>query len=266
MMNNKEEKYIFIRGLLDLYYQGVSTPEETDRLYELLTQAEDLPSDLEADRELLLAVGKSVSIPVDLPQDIDCKILESLEEEMRLSRASEALDRARSVSRRMWQQRMLAFVAAAACLLLGVVAVSVIGRRGVDTPSSQTAHFDNKTEKTISEGSFTSDQTIATSPEEAPESQAESRRVAESLATARSKSSKKVGLQKPEVTNDGYALEEERMARADYHVVTDEREAYAIMNSIFSRLENRSAEGAQLVNGIVEDDQYSAAIPAILDI
>lgn len=73
-----------IRKLLDLYYQGLTTPVEERRLSGLFAEEESLPADLVVDRQLFS------NLDTEIPSGIATKIEEALETEFRASRVKVA--------------------------------------------------------------------------------------------------------------------------------------------------------------------------------
>lgn len=77
-----------IRELLEKWYEGISSPEETARLVTLITTAESLPEDLETDRLILSSlspdkIGNSIEDLPEMPPEYQSRISEALEKEIK---------------------------------------------------------------------------------------------------------------------------------------------------------------------------------------
>ncbi len=60
---------LYIKKLLDAYYQGTTTPGQEKELAAFFQAADDLPVELEPDKELFVSLGEA-SIPADLEQKL----------------------------------------------------------------------------------------------------------------------------------------------------------------------------------------------------
>ena len=103
-------------------------------------------------------------------------------------------------------------------------------------------------------GPISTDTMLFMTPEQpravAPAVEKESRK----LASAQKKSSRKAVKCKPVETDDDDLYlseeEEERLVAANYHVVTDEREANAILGAVFVRLKSGMTEESYKISDV----------------
>lgn len=115
-----KEKLNEIRRLLDRYYDGVSTREEELLLAQLFASTPDVPADMEADRQLFaLARDMQAEMIHAIPAESDARILSALEEEIQATSpaANEAVATGAEVFRKKRKAgAWVAAVAAVACL------------------------------------------------------------------------------------------------------------------------------------------------------
>lgn len=111
-----------IRRLLDLYYEGKTSPQQTAALRESLEQLDPLPADLAADLALLRLCDEAAASIVDIP------VPDALEQTLRdnihrMAVAEEAPAVTRRIRRHRLMRRLSIGVAAATFLLLGTTFV-----------------------------------------------------------------------------------------------------------------------------------------------
>lgn len=128
-----------IRRLLDLYYEGQTTPEEERTLLRFFADAGDLPADLEPDRELFAAL-------VDETAD-DCPVPTTLHDDImrRLDSLPGAQPGRRTPARVLW---LRIASAAAAIALIATVAVHFTNRDTTDIDTKQLALAEESTTDT----------------------------------------------------------------------------------------------------------------------
>ncbi len=132
----KSEHYE-LRQLLNLYYGGLTTPDDEKRLVRMLEEAENLPEELAADRDIVAALSEGVS--VDVPDDA-------------LGNISLMIDKLdRQERRNAAGRRFVAFAGVAASLAIVVTLVLFIVKGSTHNPNEitdpQTAY--NETERAL---------------------------------------------------------------------------------------------------------------------
>lgn len=259
MTNNRERE---IREKLDCWYAGVSTPDEERRLMELFAATAALPADLEADRRLFFAIHDAEEKPVEMPAEYSVRIESALEAEI----AREAM--ARRGSPRLWRRRLLAAGGFAACLLAAWFGFRAIvpeitkenereHRANVEMPvkTNEQVAAVAPTAESQSESEQTESSSIATKPAPAPLASANAKKsVAHTVQSQQIKAQQVKAPEDYEYGNRGDVTagwneeemylspeEEARLTAANYRVVDNEHEAYAIINSVFGRLEGNIA-------------------------
>ena len=63
-----------IDRLLERYYAGQTTEQEEDALLQTLRSANDLPADLQAERDLFLSLHKNMVEDVPVPEDLETEL------------------------------------------------------------------------------------------------------------------------------------------------------------------------------------------------
>lgn len=251
-MNNYNE----IRKLLELYYEGRTSRAQENELTEFFANAETLPADLEADRRLFGQLADMSAGEVMIPEDFDSRITAAVEDEM-------SRERAASRRRSRWRSVWIAAGSAAACLLacLPLIRSFIDGTDNTVAEKTpvRTAHHQPAVKPAATEPSGL---IAAVEPVKAKTVRAVQGRVAdqaeETMDYGRNDSEESPSeVVEHEETYAGYAYlseeEEEQLVADNYYVVEDEREAYAIVNSVFSRLDGNMAEGSYRVSDINSD-------------
>lgn len=205
------EKENEIRRLLEGWYSATLSAEEEHRLQELLLKADDLPADLEAERDLLSALQAAGRDETELPEEYSSRINLALEREMSATRMQSKVMR-----RRLW--------GAAAAVALFAVGAGIAFQTGTDRSSHEQLAVVNKprietpkAEKIV----------IAEEPDAAE-------KMAGTDVRAHAKKHRPERRQHDQIEAD-----EEETLTGNYHVVTDEREAEAMLAAIFGRLESQ---------------------------
>lgn len=246
-MNSKEKE---IRRLLDLYYSGATTRDEERELSAMLRDAGPLSPDLEREREIFEMLSDDEETPI--PASTDRRILDAVEGEIRQSRIKIA-------RRRLW----LIIGSAAACILAGLL----VARLLVDTNAPQKKPLYVKVETRSVIEPDTAVTIVSITDEEGKVFQkkivtsSKEKEEAPVMAQAPKEPSSSKAWKDSKNEDDGYYLsaEEERMLEAgNYRVVNDEREAYAILNSVFTRLDGNMTESSHRVKDI--NDEYVRAV------
>lgn len=98
-----------IDRLLERYYAGQTTEQEEDALLQTLRSADDLPADLQAERDLFLSLHKNVVEDVPVPEGLETKLT------ARIDRKASAPRR-----RRLWWGSMAASILLLAGLGFGI--------------------------------------------------------------------------------------------------------------------------------------------------
>lgn len=257
-------EYNEIREIIDRWYGGGTTPGEERRLVEFFSSATGLPDDLEAERVLFGAIGRVTDDMPPMPEEYSDRVVSAVEAEM-------AKERAVAPARHVWRRRLIRVCGAAACLLAGILVVRTLTEPGQDVTSSGPALAVN--EKSVAANSETVEKpesAVAVCPPAAQEAiasaapvpQERKHRSGAKRAAVRRHAAPQVDSSSDYADDDsGIYLseaEEARLLAGNYHVVSDEREAEAIMGSVFARLEGNMAEEAYRVSDI--NAQYEMEI------
>lgn len=229
-------EYNDIREILNRWYDGNTTPAEQQRLADFFATDRELPADLEMEREMFRAMTEAGEDYAEMPHDVSERINAAIEAEMVEERGPQRKGFG-------WRRRAMTACAAAACMAV-VLTIPFL-------KSDDKAMVGDKPGMALSEtpdaGPVSTDTMLFMTPEQpravAPAVEKESRK----LASAQKKSSRKA-VKRKHVETDGdddlylSEEEEERLVAANYHVVTDEREANAILSTVFVRLESGMTE------------------------
>lgn len=235
-------EYNDIREILNRWYDGNTTPAEQQRLADFFATDRELPADLEMEREMFRAMTEAGEDYAEMPHDVSERINAAIEAEM----AGERGPQRKGFG---WRRRAMTACAAAACMAV-VLTIPFL-------KSSDKAMVGDKPGMALSEtpdaGPISTDTMLFMTPEQpravAPAVEKESRK----LASAQKKSSRKAVKCKPVETDDDLYLseeEEERLVAANYHVVTDEREANAILGAVFVRLKSGMTEESYKISDV----------------
>lgn len=248
MIDNKKnmslmgtEEYIKIKELLERYYAGATTATENRLLEDFFVHADSLPSELEVERELFCGIAAAADSIEEIPEQYSKRINDALEAE--ISRENNIVG-----SRVSWSKLLLAAGSIAACLLVAFMAVKMIA------PLPQTQHKEP----------FVAKQKEIKQPKEKESSEPIETKSIDKKHIAAKSSKPKIkrvkAYQTPAIAieteeSDEYLSEEEesRLLANNYHVVTDEREAMAIMSSVFSRMEGNVATESGRIAGHISD-------------
>lgn len=256
-MNMNE--YNDIRHILSRWYDGISTPAEQQRLVEFFAEERDLPADLAMERELFRAMTEADMECAEMPAEVSERINTALEAEMMKERKPRS-----KFSGRYW--RVISACSAAACIAAvfmipflkpndkgtteDKVGMAVTESPAIKPASTDTMHL------------LTPELPQAVAPAAVGK---ESKKLASANKTGKHHAIK----HKPVETDIDEELylseeEEERLIAANYHVVTDEREANAILGSVFVRLESSLAEERYLISDVTA--RYEMEMNDILDL
>lgn len=229
-------EYNDIREILNRWYDGNTTPAEQQRLADFFATDRELPADLEMEREMFRAMAEAGEDYAEMPVEVSERITAALEAEM----AGERVERRKGFG---WRRRAMTACAAAACMAM-ILTIPFL-------KSNDKAMIGDKAGMAVSETPdarrASTDTMLFMTPElpraVAPAVEKESRK----LASAQKKASRHAVKRKPVETDSDDDLylseeEEERLVAANYHVVTDEREAHAILSTVFVRLESGMTE------------------------
>jgi hypothetical protein len=237
-------EYNEIREILNRWYDGNTTPAEQQRLADFFATDRELPADLEMEREMFHAMTEAGEDYAEMPLEVSRSINAALDTEMARERRPQRKNFG-------WRRRAMTACAAAACMAV-VLTIPFL-------KSSDKAMVGDKAGMAVSEtpdaGQVSTDTMLFMTPEQpravAPAVEKESRK----LASAQKKSSRKAVKRKPVETDGDDDLylseeEEERLMAANYHVVTDEREADAILGAVFVRLKSGITEESYKISDV----------------
>lgn len=224
-LSSKMTDYTYIRKLLDLYYEGISTREQERELASFFAEAKELPEEFEADRLLFVAMADTDE---DIPEALDVRIMSALRRESKRGKAIRALSFA---------------AAAAAVLALLFVGIRLIAPEKTVEPEMKTPLL------TVVGG---------------PESGVQQTDTAFLLCLEQTQQAdkkqadlKKAG-QPAEMKTAAEEIEPEAVAEANYRVIDNETEAYEIVNSVFMRLDDNISKVGYRIDGM--QDEYEMQI------
>lgn len=237
-------EYKDIREILNRWYDGNTTPSEQQRLADFFATDRELPADLEMEREMFQAMTEAGEDYAEMPLEVSRSINAALDAEMARERGPQRKNFG-------WRRRAMTACAAAVCMAV-VLTIPFL-------KSSDKAMVGDKAGMAVSEtpdaGQVSTDTMLFMTPElpraVVPAVEKESRK----LASAQKKSSRKAVKCKPVETDGDDDLylseeEEERLVAANYHVVTDEREANAILGAVFVRLKSGMTEESYKISDV----------------
>lgn len=237
-------EYSDIREILNRWYDGNTTPAEQQRLADFFATDRELPADLEMEREMFRAMAEAGEDYAEMPVEVSERITAALEAEM----AGERVERRKGFG---WRRRAMTACAAAACMAM-VLTIPFL-------KSSDKAMVGDKAGMAVSETPdvrpVSTDTMLFMTPEQpravAPAVEKESRK----LASVHKKAQRHAVKHKPVETDSDDDLylseeEEERLVAANYHVVTDEREANAILGAVFVRLKSGITEESYKISDV----------------
>lgn len=229
-----------IRILLDRYYGGTSSPDDERRLGDLLAEARDLPADLEADRALFAALRDAADCIPDIPRDADARITSALEAEMARGRRAAGMTFRRRV---IWT-----LSGAAACLLAMFAAYNFVPGRTDSVPADAVAVNVRHHEAPVQ--TVTADTVVNAAPHSPLAPAYASAAVDNASGPRKARRIRRHDSPGAIASADNTADETEMLIAANYHVVEDEREADAIISSIFGRMEGNLAQETNRIDEI----------------
>lgn len=227
--------YNEIRQMLGRWYNGVSTPADQKSLEDFFAAYHDLPEDLAMERDIFLGILEAGEIYDELPADVSDRIESAIGTE-------KAREQSGRGHKSIWRRRIIAGCAVAACLAL-VVTMSIRlsinqNTTGLDEMIADVEQMQPKNTDSIIK--------IVSEPLVAPQMLASADTCIKNTHVASVKKNPRQMTPKiveKEREADMYLTpEEERLAASNYHVVTDEREANAILGAVFVRLESGMTE------------------------
>lgn len=252
-MDDRTYTYLEIRGLLDRWYAGETTPDDERRLAALLAWAgSDLPADLAAERALFTGLSGVRAEETPIPEDLDRRIGSALEREM---------TGAAGFGTAVRPHRLVAGIAGVAAVC-AVVAGVFLHIPNAGAPDRLADTVQPKMEKILAD-TAAAVEAIAVAPhaEIKPETLASVNDVRKHKNVKRRKAVVKKSTAEEEY--DGTEAEDdfldheerERLLAANYHIVESEAEADMIISSVFDRMESRMSREEMMIDNICE--QYN---------
>lgn len=241
-MNMNE--YNDIRRLLNRWYDGVSTPADQQRLEAFFAEDGALPDDLAMERELFRAMTDAVVECPEMPSEISRRINSALEADMVNGHKS----RHKPLG---WRRRAIVAWGAAACLA-ALLMIPFL-------KSGDKATIDDKAAIAVTETTVAkpdpADTMLFMTPELPQSAVTTVKKGLKNLASAKKEVSRNMLKRMPVEADSDEDLylseeEEERLAASNYHVVTDEREANAILGTVFVRLESGMTEEGYRISDV----------------
>lgn len=228
-------EYNDIREILNRWYDGNTTPAEQQRLADFFATDRELPADLEMEREMFRAMAEAGEEYAEMPVEVSERINAALEAEM----SGERVERRKGFG---WRRRAMTACAAAACL--AVVLTMPFLKSGDKAMVGDKAGMAARESTAVEPAS--ADTMLFMTPElpgsVAPAVEKESRKLASAQKKAPCHAVKRTPVESDNDDELYLSEEEERLVAANYHVVTDEREADAIISTVFVRLESGMTE------------------------
>lgn len=255
-MNDRTYTYLEIRGLLDRWYAGETTPDDERRLAGLLASAgSDLRADLAAESALFAEMTQLKAEEAPVPEDLDRRIDSALEREMKGAAGFGTASRRR---------RLVAGIAGAAAVC-AVVAGVFLHMPRTGTPEGIASSVSPKIERILNDTAAAVEaMAVAPQAEIKPETLASVLNVRKHKSVKSRKAVVKKSTVEEEydeaVADDDFLdpEERERLLAANYRIVENEAEADMIISSVFDRMESRVSREGMMISNICE--QYSAQI------
>lgn len=243
------KEYDEIRGLIARWYEGGTTPDQERRLADFFATAGELPADLEMERSMFQAIdaadGQEVEIPEELARRIDTALEAEMEQERHASTVTSRF--------RRW---MVATGAVAASLVAALMVHTFVVKDNdpvtqrpqlaVNTPSVPVTSVPDTAASVIDEVGMVA----SASPQTKDKAK---RRPAPSARKAKVSGAPVLDDSVESESDDDMYLteaEEQRLMAANYRVVRDEREADAILSSVFVHLEGSIVEESYRIGDI----------------
>lgn len=241
MTEHKEHNEI--RYLLSRWYEGGTTPDEERRLSEFFATAGTLPPDLENERVMFQAIDAVDEQEVKIPEELARRIDNAIEEEMARERETT------SATSRFHRWMIAAGTVAASLVAVLMVHTFVVKDHDRVRPQTQLALGSPASSVTSAPdtAAFIVPGEINTDRSASSEMQVNTkRRPASSSQKAKADRTQqdKISPTESGLDEDMYLseAEEQQLIADNYRVVRDEREADAILSSVFVRLEGSVVE------------------------
>lgn len=245
MTEHKEHNEI--RYLLSRWYEGGTTPDEERRLTEFFATAGTLPSDLENERVMFRTIDAVDEQGVEIPEELARRIDNALEVEM-------ARERKTTSATSRFHRWMIAAGAVAASLAAALMVHDFVVKDN------------DPVRQQIQLAVNTSSMPVASAPDTAVFIVDEVNTVPAKSSQVRDNAKRRLALSarkskaapvsddscKRESDVDMYLseAEEQQLIADNYRVVRDEREADAILSSVFVRLEGSLMEESYRISDI----------------
>ncbi|MDE5791144.1 MAG: hypothetical protein K2H96_07955 [Muribaculaceae bacterium] len=250
-----------IRALVGRWYSGLTTPEEDRMLANMLASSENLPPDLEADRKLFSELSLISEALPEMPEAYSLRINEALEKEMASERGN-GLAGVFSRFHKGWIGRIA--VGVAVFFACAFFAMKMIDTPQMDVPGNNTAlnGINERAGKNMNmsddslqnhylalHGSHLEAAKAASSAESAYKTVTKREIVKGTGKRVSDRNNNVKGIARSGHSEDYDASDDSHYSQSDesgfirdnYRVVSDQDEADAILNSIFSRLESNVA-------------------------
>ena len=226
------KEYNEIKDLIARWYEGGATPGEYRRLMDFFSTARGLPGDLEMERAMFQAIDAVDEQEVKIPEELARRIDNAIEEEMARERE------ATSATSRFHRWMIAAGTVAASLVAVLMVHTFVVKDHDRVRPQTQLALGSPASSVTSAPdtAAFIVPGEINTDRSASSEMQVNTkRRPASSSQKAKADRTQHEDMYLSEA-------EEQQLIADNYRVVRDEREADAILSSVFVRLEGSVVE------------------------
>lgn len=264
-----------IRGTLDRWYAGETSPDDERVLMEFFATPTELPEDLEAERRLFTGMDDVLSEVMDSPVDVPAEYSDRIAAALKAEIAREAHTNRNRAS--IWRRRILAAGGVAACLLagwLGFRTLTVPDLPGDTAPGQYaavrkpTVTATEPTAATVIRPTAAEESgVIASASVQTSTDKSKSRLKRRSSAPVK-ETVAAVNREQEEETywdDDMYlsAEEEARLLADNYHVIDNECEANAFVSSVFARLEGNVVQESYKMQDI--SAQYDVEVTKLMN-
>ncbi len=232
-IQNNDNLYSEIRSLIDKWFDATISRSEEARLVTLLKHMEDCPEDIASERELLLRLKSlAINMPETIPDELDARIMSSLEAEIGKTKIP--------AGRKRFSFRAAFAVAASLAVIATIGLFAIRGLQNTHKGESELAmaslNIDNMVTQAENHGSLL-DQSPKITEVIANNSISKTRNHRNVKKDISSEQLENHESEITEIDHSDYLSEaaESRLAEANYRIITDEDEADMIIFNIFAK-------------------------------
>ena len=250
MSKIENDKYNELRSLLGKWYEGTTSPQEEADISAMLTDADSLPPDLEADRDLFMTMTDALEDLPEIPEPYSLRINSALEREISATNAEQPVvgvesdDLKKREGRRIGgflRSRLFRWTAAGVAVCLAGIFITnrLMEIPDIDMPVQKSGVAMNiavpaqQADTLIHSISLVKDNKVNVDGNRERMKRGEGRTTIIKKATRKSESHEE-NYEDPYLTRE----EEEMLIAHNYRVIRDEGEAARKLNHIFGGLES----------------------------